>query len=711
MKSASLICLVICLLLLATSLCSNATKPARRPRPFLRAGKKALEAMSEPSLKAYVSSQAQTASSRYHVAVTPDMNFNTDPLQSRGIGAGVSTITNKPDLVSGVFETSSFKRVISDYPMMTERVSKIETEEDKMNSMSTSAKLSGSGYGLTVTASASMAKKTETKKNRITFNLDFMVTHKEANLETERLRMAADPLKLLNNDTSNFFKTYGGNFYSSYRTGCYLSANLQVETDSESSMQELTAELDVAYKAGLFNVHANAKFHEAVSSFDETVHISGDFDVIGVKVDTTSISSPADVIALKDEVVEKCAALDEQGNSQIVSATYSNYLSVPHVIEQITNKDALLDMASGVVSDEEMNFYWDLRNEYAALEETTHNCATDPRLCFVTDFFYDESDLDKVAYELYKNVSMASTEVREMGSTEVAKNPELLQEYEKKLFVYANEYTAMFETFSELNINSVQMTVKERATGKVHGQTSQMPGSTILTTDTPKSINQTFHELNGQVLAVTNVNYMIDEVSKKPWVVVTSRCFNGGYAQACYDLNDILYASKNNNGVLVLDEKKTNPSKINGEVVPTCSYRAGDKDYDYTAEIVIDNPYPNAEVTMGASTGQQCPQPDVTFKYLNSIWYADYRTPYFTMKQLKEWTWCERNVFSALYQKQQYVLDNYGVKLNIANIFSTEQKCTANNGYTCSSSPYNCVTNSDRILTNANWWIPSDGSS
>ena len=710
MKFISIFSVLVVLVLISSPLWCNALLPPKHFSSLFPGGRDSLAAMSETSLKTYVSSQTQTASSRYHVAVTPEMNFNTDPAQIRGIGAGVTTLTNKPDLVSGVFETSSLERVISDYPVMTERVTKIETEEDKMNSMSSAAQVSGSGYGLTVTASASLAKKTETKKTRVTYTMDFLVTHKEANLNTTHLRLSADPLHTLNTDTSSFFKKYGGYFYSSYRTGCYLSANLQVETDSETTMQELSAELDVAYKAGMFNAHANARFKDAISSFSDTVTISGDFEVVGVKVSETSIKSPADVIALKDEVVEKCAALEDKGSAQVVSATFSSYLSAPYVVEQITNKEALLDMAAGVITDEQMNAYWDLRNEYAILEETTQRCAADPNLCFIQDFFYDNNNLKETARALYKNVSTDSAQVKELSSTFIAQNPEILQQYEENLFSYANEYTSMFQTYSQLDVEGVQMFVVERESGNITAKTSIMEGDVIHTADAPKSINQTFHELNGEVMAISNVNYIIDKGSKKPYLVVSARCLNGGLALACYDLEDIAYATQHNEGILVLDEKKTNPAKLDGQSVPPCSYSMNGNHYDFTVQIAVKNPFPNADASVGSRYGQQCPEPDETLTFLaDSVWAG--ALPAFdsehviSMDALHKKTWCDSNIFSDLYQKELYVSSNFNQQLDIATITGGSEACPEDGGIACRNinSYKMCLIKTTKVAFPPNW--------
>ena len=714
--------LVLMISLISLDEASVLSRPRRLPRPFIR-NKESLGNMSKSSLATYLASEASSASSRHRVAVTPSMNFNTDPLQPRGLGAGVSTVSSAPDLVSGVFDSSTLSRAVSDYPLMTQRVTKIETEEDKMNSMTTAATVSGGGYGVTVTASATISKKTETKKTKLTYTLDYLETYKEANLNTQYLVMSSDALLLLNTDVSAFFQKYGRYFYSSYRTGCYLSANVQIETESESSMQELTAELDVAFKAGLFTVHATTTFHDIVTSFDSDVTITGSYDVVGVSIaNTTSIQSPADVLAIKAEVAEKCAALHASGAGEVISATYSSYLSVPHVIEQISSKQSLLEMATGTISDEESSLYWNLRNQYDTLEETTKKCAQDPKTCFAQDFFYDSTNLNATSRALYNNVSKDNSELKELNSTTISQHPEILQHYQSNLFLYANEYTEMFETFSEINVNSVQMIVKDRSSSSIVAETPAVQGNTIRTTDAPSSINQTFHSFNGEILAITNINYLVDYVTNKPYIVASSRCFNGGFAQACYNLEDVTAATQQNGGMLILDEKKTSPVTIDGISVPSCSYSENGIDYDYTVQISLSNPYPNGDPGPGSIYGQPCPNPDVTFQYLTDIWFKEiYGIPCNNLDVLMKDTWCHSHI---LLEKQTVIDNMYGPNLyNISRIYRESSKnggenCMAHGGRPCifhatsdTGQYYSSCTfmsQNPGFLFPPNWEVPKD---
>ena len=107
------------------------------------------------------------------------------------------------------------------------------------------------------------------------------------------------------------------------------------------------------------------------------------------------------------------------------------------------------------------------------------------------------------------------------------------------------------------------------------------------------TINQTFHSLNGELLAMTNINYIIDDVESKPYIVITSRCFSGGFAQACYNLEDITAATQQNDGELILDENRTNPPRIKDESLPKCSYTENGNTYAYTVQIYVSNPYTN----------------------------------------------------------------------------------------------------------------------
>eukprot|EP01135_Chromosphaera_perkinsii_P008884 Nk52_evm1s1517 gene=Nk52_evmTU1s1517 len=148
--------------------------------------------------------------------------------------------------------------------------------------------------------------------------------------------MTDEAIQLLNSDADAFVNKWGRYFISSYTMGCNVYAYVSLVTDSETDMTKLNAELTESYNDGVFSAEGSQSYSNTVSTSSISSSTSGQATVVGVDAPSgINPNSPSSIYQLKEYVADHCT------EGSIVSAQLSSFLSVPSVLDAITNSSAI----------------------------------------------------------------------------------------------------------------------------------------------------------------------------------------------------------------------------------------------------------------------------------------------------------------------------------------------------------------------------------
>eukprot|EP01135_Chromosphaera_perkinsii_P004570 Nk52_evm3s289 gene=Nk52_evmTU3s289 len=546
--------------------------------------------------------QAGTATYRFAV------DANGFPVSPMNLGYGLLNILGvSPGLLGTAFDTATINPVDVEKSQSFEKMSIIYKEQDKQSSQSASVSVTGSGYGATVSAQASYLDEITTSTTSTHYTLAFQQTVKETELNLSSIQLTASAIKLLNEDAQAFVDRWGRYFISSYTTGCNVYAFVSLETYSESDMTDLNLELQESYSNGVFSAEGSQSYEKAVNSSSIYSTTSGQATVVGVAPPSdVNPTTPTSIYQYKQYVAEHCTS------GSIVSATLSNFLSVPSVLNAITNSSAVDVLSENTILSTEVTDYWNIVMQLTTTANDANSCAADINKCLALAFLYDAKTEEKNMNAFYSTVSSTLSNLLALGNSydgiaEIAADPSILTGYQTQANEYSNQYTTLICNLEPITFSRVNFF---GADNKAYWGTPK----SIEVSYGMDGVNNEYYDHDSKVIAYGHMNYGVESSSGKSYIVMRADCLNGESVMSCYTMDDVQAAVQKNDNVIVLDMAK-------------CSSDGGDPRF-YAQ---ISNKVPMADgQSSGSAFGRQCPS-DISTKLMESF-------PQAGSKEFCEWS-------------------------------------------------------------------------
>eukprot|EP01135_Chromosphaera_perkinsii_P011849 Nk52_evm40s2506 gene=Nk52_evmTU40s2506 len=558
-------------IILGAVLCSHAS-----PLPISAKQESANNEMNNARTDAMV--QAGTATYRFAV------NTNGFPVSPMNLGYGLLNILGvSPGLLGTAFDTTTISAVDFENNQSLEKRSIIYNEQDKQTSQSESASVTGSGYGATVSAQASYLNEITTSTTSTHYTLAFQQSIKDTELDLSSIQLTTSAIKLLNEDAQSFVNKWGRYFISSCTTGCNVNAFVSLETHSESDMNELNAELQESYNEGVFTAQGSQTYEKAVNSSSISSTTSGQATVVGVAAPSDiNPTTPTSIYQYKEYVAEHCTT------GSIVTATLSNFLSVPSVLNAITNSSAIDVLSENTILSTQVTDYWNIVMQLTTTAKDANSCAADINKCLTLAFLYDSTTEEKNMNEFYSTVSGTLNDLLALGNSydgiaKIAADPSILTGYQTQANEYSNQYTTLISNLEPINFSRVNFASDE---GSAYWGTPK----SIEVSYGMNGVNNEYYDHNSKVIAYGHMNYGVESSSGESYIVMRADCLNGESVMSCYTMDDVQAAVQKNDNAIVLDMAK-------------CSSSGDPRFYAQ-----ISNKVPPAEgQSNGSFFGRQCP--------------------------------------------------------------------------------------------------------